>query len=581
MRIVQALIFTFVLASFYGQTQITMNETVRFDDTYDTLFYRKGKSLSKLDSFDVQYETPRFTLENMAREALPIEGMTIGASHHNNLWNYKTPKNYFAPMPYFRFFYSIGSNSEQNMSLIFAQNVRKGFGYQITYNRTVGTSFQRRLATKLNKMHVALYYKNASYHVKLAAQMQDIRLAESGGIGSDSLLLLNGVENIAIEKDIAERRMKGISTSLMNRVNFSRDSLSTIKHGFFMRNILNIDYMTYSEVGDINSMYPNVFIDSLTTADKYHYSGINNHLGYYLKSRLFEVELGYGFDYYEKKNFGNESYRDHYFNSSVALSKWRKFSFNNDFDIYFKGRKQGDINERFVASYVDSSWSVHVKSNFKIAEPTLRQEAYRGNNFEYSHDFDKMTQLEIGASGNYKNRFMTLGVQAHFQGNSKPVYWDSISYKQLSGAANYLKIGLTSQFKFWKMFNELTINYRYSSNDVIRVPALEINDRIYFKAPVFKSKKLVFMTGIGIRYYTGYKGYGFTPSMSEFYLSNQSVQNYPNLDFFLGLNITKVNFYFKIENWNASFHKTSHFVAEGYPVRPAYFKLGLQWEFFN
>lgn len=560
-----------------------MNEVKRIDDEYDTLFLKRGESLVPLDSFDVKYEDPKFTLENLGREQIPLNGFEIGANHHNLLWEYSLAKNYFAPLPYFRFFYSIGSKTEQNIHLIFAQNIKKRFGYHFTYDRVIGTAYQRQLKTKKNKLKLGLYYNNQFYRVKLSAQFFDNHLDESGGITSDSILRANGLENVPVFKENAQRRFKGMSATLLNRVNFTKDSLSNLRHGFYLRNIYNLDYSTFAEdLDSLHLIYPNVYFDTLSTYDKYQYAGINNHIGYYLKKGALQVEVGYGFDYYQTRNMGNdESFRDHYLNSAISLKKWKKMTILNHFDFYLLGRKSGDLSERFSFLIEDSSWFALANASYKISESTLRQRSYRGNTFQYVNDFDKQQQISLGVTGGYKNRFMDLKLSASYQHNQNPVYWDSIAYKQLAGQAGLLKAGLNVKFKFWKMENDLTVNYRLSTNDVIRVPPLEINNRIYYKGRVFKSKKLLVITGLGVRYFSGYQGYGFTPNMSEFYLSNQQVQNYPNLDFFLNLQINKVNFFFKIENWNASFHSNTYYTGEGYPVRPIYFKLGLEWEFFN
>jgi len=92
---------------------------------------------------------------------------------------------------------------------------------------------------------------------------------------------------------------------------------------------------------------------------------------------------------------------------------------------------------------------------------------------------------------------------------------------------------------------------------------------------------LYLQTGVTFKYFTKYFMNAYNPLISEFSIQNtDEIGDFPLLDFFFNFQIQRTRFYFKLENFSASFTGRDYFSAPTYPYRDLQFRFGLVWNFF-
>ena len=128
------------------------------------------------------------------------------------------------------------------------------------------------------------------------------------------------------------------------------------------------------------------------------------------------------------------------------------------------------------------------------------------------------------------------------------IYLDAnVRQVQSSKPVQLLRIGFESKYNFKKYVLQNAISFNSSSN-LIRVP------RIVFDATFSKefliSKKLKSQAGLHLNYMTAYFADGYDPQSAQFHLQNAlEVQGKPVFDAFINMKLSKVRFFFTINNF--------------------------------
>jgi hypothetical protein len=227
--------------------------------------------------------------------------------------------------------------------------------------------------------------------------------------------------------------------------------------------------------------------------------------------------------------------------------------------------------------------------------PTLTQQRQLGNHYEWEiNDFNntQVTQL----SGRLQQRLPLLADHAidasvTVANISNLVYYGHISGynllsrpQQQSQGTRLLIASVRHRFRVGKVYFDNQGTYTLgadSTNTALRIPALVTESRVYYQTYVFK-KALLAQVGAELYYQSVFKGYGYQPSVQQFYVQdNFTIRNYAVANVFLTADIKAATIFVKVAYLNQGLGHDGYFTTPFYTGYPRRLQLGVRWRFFS
>lgn len=220
---------------------------------------------------------------------------------------------------------------------------------------------------------------------------------------------------------------------------------------------------------------------------------------------------------------------------------------------------------------------------FTSKTPDFSKQLYQSNYAEYNweNNFKNEDITSIGAAFNsekwvtLKGDYNIVDNYTYFNDSSKP--------EQSSETLTYFKIKLLKSFNYRKFTLDNTVTYQDVTNgeSFFRVPNWVTRNSLYFSSYMFKGKPLFLQTGVTFKYFSKYKMNAYNPLISEFTLQNtEEIGDFPMLDFFVNIQVSRLRAFFKIENFSSSFTGRNYYSAPTYPYKDLTVRFGLVWNFF-
>ncbi|RZK86627.1 MAG: hypothetical protein EOO62_40505 [Hymenobacter sp.] len=120
-----------------------------------------------------------------------------------------------------------------------------------------------------------------------------------------------------------------------------------------------------------------------------------------------------------------------------------------------------------------------------------------------------------------------------------------------------------------------------ADSTVLRIPSLVTESRVYYQTHVFK-KALLAQVGAELYYQSVFKGYGYSPSVQQFYLQNSfTIRNYAVASVFLTADIKAATIFLKVAYVNQGLEHAGYFTTPFYTGYPRRLQLGVRWRFFT
>jgi hypothetical protein len=233
--------------------------------------------------------------------------------------------------------------------------------------------------------------------------------------------------------------------------------------------------------------------------------------------------------------------------------------------------------------------------------PTLTQQRQLGNHYTWQNKFDntQVTQL----TGRLQQRLPLLAdhsidvsfTVANVAGLVYYTYDPAIdpAYNRLSpllgpaqqsGSKQLLIATARHRFRVGKMFFDNQGTYTLgadSTNEALRIPALVTESRAYYQTHVFK-KALLAQVGAELYYQSVFKGYGYSPSVQQFYVQNSfTIRNYAVASVFLTADIKAATIFVKVAYVNQGLDHDGYFTTPFYTGYPRRLQFGVRWRFFS
>ncbi|RZK26368.1 MAG: hypothetical protein EOO63_14780 [Hymenobacter sp.] len=120
-----------------------------------------------------------------------------------------------------------------------------------------------------------------------------------------------------------------------------------------------------------------------------------------------------------------------------------------------------------------------------------------------------------------------------------------------------------------------------NTNAALRIPTLVTESRAYYQTHVFK-KALLAQVGAELYYQSAYKGYGYSPSVQQFYVQDSfTIRNYAVANAFLTADIKAATIFLKVAYLNQGLEHQGYFATPFYTGYPRRLQFGVRWRFFT
>lgn len=346
---------------------------------------------------------------------------------------------------------------------------------------------------------------------------------------------------------------------------FTQDAANTYFGNAYRSSIS--DHTSYQNFdGQLYMQVNSAYIGSLKVKANYfnynyHYNGILYYDDYTVSDKMKGNAFSLGADWYKKiGNIHLNADASTILVGNITGSTFKGSAMLQEKNFNFKGfveftSKTPDFSKQLYQSdYAAYNW----QNNFKNEDIT---------NIGAAFTSEKWVTLQ----GDYS----IIDNYTYFNDSSKP--------EQSSETLTYFKIKLIKALTYGKFTLDNTLTYQEvtSGDSFFRVPNFVTRNSFYFSTYMFQGKPLYLQTGVTFKYFSKYKMNAYNPLINEFTLQNtDEIGDFPMLDFFVNIQVSRLRAFFKVENFSASFTGRDYYSAPSYPYRDLTVRFGLVWNFF-
>jgi len=556
----------------------------------DTLTYNERIG-GTIDSIDIRNADLPTTFDGGRSISSPIGRSTLNFYQNLTSRTFQRFSSFdkikFSALPHFGFAYSFGGQSAQFIRLRYSQVFNEHLILNVNYDRNSGTGAFRSNTFQRDDLTVQLQREALRYSFQLKGSYQARSMDHSGGMLIDSTLIEDlGLEFTPVLKGDASSKVKLGTVGLKNYINITGDSSNhfglTTSHNYAIVNRVYLE----SDTDSLHLIYPNVFIDSITTRDQFNWASISNAGGVYfsnIKSRFY-IDGLIEHTYWGFQNLGKYTDTNEINLVSNARIRVKDFELRNKFNFNIVGAyNQWGEDVRLV--YKRPRFKLSGGLTVQNIAPDPLQRKYFANNYQYAlPTIENQFWLRTGGKvlWNIKDSSLTIGAGADFTNLSSTYLFDGETWRSDSlGDFSFASVGVKATVSFGILNIHPSIVYTADAHGYL--PEVQVYTRLFLKARLFKAKKLEALIGVDGSYISSFNHQIYNPAMDlmDWYSAPGNTKPLTNLHFFTTLGIDEFRFYVRYENigyfWN---DKTSQEIS-GYPIAGTRVRIGLTWDFFN
>jgi len=255
-----------------------------------------------------------------------------------------------------------------------------------------------------------------------------------------------------------------------------------------------------------------------------------------------------------------------------------------DGKYYLLGYYQNDfrVNATFSREFLKKA-DLGLRGSFELRRPHFFTNHYSSSFFNWENDFSSLLRIKGEAFVDSDEVEMEMRAGVAYLSNYQ--YWDEEALPQVYDKDILIFSGYFSKHFILSGFNsedKILVQYTTGS-EVLDLPALSLYSSNYWRQPLFKGA-LITTLGFDLSYTTSYKASAYMPATGVYHLQKErDVGAYPFLDVFLALKIARTRIFFSYNNLlsGGTFLGNSYFSTYNYPMKPRYFRLGLEWTFYD
>ncbi len=515
-------------------------------------------------------------------------------------------KFYFSPTPYaeIKYFMSTKKWNENNLHVLYTQNINEKFNYGIRYELQSGDGLFQQSKVSEHTLNFFIGYTGDKYSIYAALIRNKFRLQESGGIE------ITGIT----DPNLTKPRIDGAFSQLYK---FDFFISQEYKFGYTKTKIVDdtLEQKIYQPVGKLNYVFNyehnyRTYFDDDTLSDVYRDNLISkewttdsinlkkwdnsvfwtfNNISYQNAEVLNSVGAVYEIiGNYTFKGYVWKPQVDYYHNIKTvfkSVGTFKKFLYRLDSYYYISGYKQNDFRAKLNLQrnfiFGKSPGILSLTMDFYQREPAFMEQFYYTNHFIWNNDFDKKNVLRFNMSFQLPKNFFKIKLDAANLGNY--IYFDSLAYPaQVSNSFRVYSASIEKEFNFGKFSSMNKVIGQYSdNNEAVSIPEYIFYHSLYFN---YWYKTAVHLhLGYEIYYSAEFDALSYAPVTGQFYLGREMKTGaYPILNMYLDMRVQSVLLFFKFENVGFQFLSDDfYYPVSYYPMNTTMFKFGVAWRFKN
>ncbi|MBI2270432.1 MAG: putative porin [Bacteroidetes bacterium] len=523
--------------------------------------------------------------------------------------------------PYTELFFMVGSKKELYSKFTHSQNVNKNLNFTANFQRMRSDGFYSRQNTNHTDFSVSGNYRSSNKRYILISNIinNSLKNAENGGISSDSVFEKLPVQDrrlLPINLSAADRKYRGRSVYLKQYVNLGpkktqADSTqkaqvqptSVLSHGILVHD----EMFAYTDMDPTSGFYNNIYNDSVRTFDSTYIFRMENELTWrFLENKKDGTARKIGFQVGIKHQFikieqlcgidtvintlpyrlGNRKFYGEKIQNGIVNAEVYNFSKRFAFvlrgDYILDGFNSGDNSFSLHLNYnIDNSTqNIGFKGSVINRKPDNIYLNNYSNNYKWTNHFGNVSYMNAQILYKIGKYDLELGAIAHQYTNY--VYFDGYNVGQESDAVQGFSgyINKTFHIRHFVFRNKITYQ-NIPDSSVIKLPQWVTEHSLYYENTLFKNA-LRFQLGVDVFYNSAYFANAWSPALGQFYLQSQKkIGNYPYVDVFLNLKISRARFFVKYENANGVLMEQTYYYVPHYPMPDFALKFGVIWRFFD
>lgn len=337
--------------------------------------------------------------------------------------------------------------------------------------------------------------------------------------------------------------------------------------------------MVFTDIPGENT--PNPILQSNETNDSTAFERVENSLGVSIEGAL---DLSAALWLASNSNDG-VNYRSVQnsvgFKAAVSTVISKKFPLRAKLNYILQGPRQGGLEIFAETGFKNQSFEFLPYARLISGFPGYQFYRYTSNYKAWNQSYQLMTRSEFGLR--VKQNFIgELALQV-FQW-SNPVYYNSSALPtQSNNSSGYASINWESEYKWGFLYlnNRATWQIVDKSDPFIQVPDFYFRETVYSQFTLF-NRVLELQPGIALTWFSSYNMPGYDSYANVFFFQNsQNIGNFPLIDIFINARLGRAEFFMEFEHANFFLTGYNYWAAPGYPLPDYYFRMGINWRFFN
>lgn len=342
----------------------------------------------------------------------------------------------------------------------------------------------------------------------------------------------------------------------------------------------SLPYDTYED------FYPAFLIDADSTFQQLDFSSLQNEIGIkggksavYYRLYAKQRQVRYNWLYLDPETTINEFY----------LGGFTKFDWKGLFAVTASAELM-NTGDYWLKGNL-SSKLLTLKYRSQLSQPTLMQQRYFGNHYEWNNNFNSTFSNELeGAIDLQLGRF-AVRPEAGFTSLTNLVFFDTLALpQQTSGTLLATRLGISSDIR---LFTNKTLNEGFVLENALYfnevtgdekaafpIPQWLANSRWYWEGKWFQ-KSIPIQIGFNFHFKSAYYARAYRPELQQFHIQNDRlIDGYFTIDPFISMKVNRVFVFAKITHANMP-PGGGYFITPRYPGQERAFDFGVRWIFFD
>lgn len=534
--------------------------------------------------------------------------------------------------PYTEIFYITGKGQKLGFGegffhVIHTRNIHPRLNVGVEYNRTGSNGYYARQTSDVLNFDAFLWYQSRNLRYNLITNIiaNTVDADENGGVKNDSLFngksqLTHPYEPVYLRSAHTVWKDAGFYARqyyLIGKIDSVRDPVShqvkvyptarayytfQYKHSSYNYNDNSAQSSAASNQalpGSTPLYYPNIFLDTLGTADRTSQTKIINEFGLSLFGRgnlqadkkfstsgiRLDASIKDEYTHYRQNSFIDSTINNISLHVNAGYELSNRFNLRVIGDYVLAGPNHFDTYLAAIASLsLAELGALHLKASYQNNAPPLVFDRYYANSYRWNFHFPNVKTKTLAAY--YDNIPLKLHLGAEYNLVDGYLYFAGIANQvvfpsQFSGQIKFFRANLDKEFRVGKIGFQAHLVYQHNSAlFIIRTPEFYSTATLYYENKYFKV--LSVRAGIDATYYSHAYEYDYAPGLQQFFVyTNQKSGNYPIGDIFLLAGLRRTSFIIRYDYFNQKLPTAGYYTVHNYPMPDHLFKFGLSWKFYD